>query len=217
MRTLRALISDDHQLFREGLKQLLIDLYPGAEVREAACMDEALQILMQDGAGDVIFTDLRMPGMSLEALEGLRDGFANARLVVVSGFDSPAEILAALAAGIHGYIPKCLPAAAIASAITEIMDGGVFVPAHISRQSTKPLPSSPSAQLIPNGRLTRRQSDVLDQPLMGTSTKEIARILNISEGTVKVHLASIYRALGVRTRAEAIAQYRRKIRLDSGR
>lgn len=147
---LRALISDDYQLYREGLKQLLIDMYPDAEVREAASMDEALEILTQEGAGDVIFADLQMPGMSAESLEALRNGFADAKLIVVSGFDDAADILAALAAGIHGYIPKTLSSAAIASAIQQVMEGGVFVPPNIARRSAKRIPSSPSTVVNPD-------------------------------------------------------------------
>src|SRR5438045_6675120 len=82
---LRALIADDHELFRSGLKQLLIDSLGAEEVREAETLDQAIDLLTKDGAGDLVLVDLRMPGMSgAEDLAALRDGFPDAKVAVVS-------------------------------------------------------------------------------------------------------------------------------------
>ncbi|HVK81452.1 MAG TPA: response regulator transcription factor, partial [Verrucomicrobiae bacterium] len=73
---IRALIADDHELFRSGLKQLLVDSLDAEDVREAETLDQALEMLTSEGAGDLVLLDLRMPGMSgTEALSALRDGF----------------------------------------------------------------------------------------------------------------------------------------------
>ena len=82
---IRALIADDHELFRSGLRQLLVDVLGAEEVREAETFDQAIEILTNEGAGDLVLVDLRMPGMSgAEALAALRDGFPHAKVSVVS-------------------------------------------------------------------------------------------------------------------------------------
>ncbi len=204
---IRALIADDHELFRSGLKQLLADSLGAEEVREAETLDQAIEILTNEGAGDLVLVDLRMPGMSgAEALAALRDGFPNAKIAVVSAWEERSEILAALSAGVHGYIPKSLSSAEIAGAIQTILEGRIYVPATIGpREPGSPVASAAQPGLT-DSKLTLRQKEVLNELLKGQASKEIARTLDIAEGTVKIHLAAIYRALGVRTRAEAIAK-----------
>lgn len=202
------MIADDHELFRSGLRQLLHDVLSIEEVREAETLDEAIEILTNEGAGELVLVDLNMPGMSgPEALAALRDGFPDAKVAVVSAWDGRAEIIGALSAGVHGYIPKSMSANEIAAAIRAILDGQIFVPPALGKREASEAP--PRMQPIEdNGgeKLTLRQREVLTELLKGRASKEIARALNIAEGTVKIHLAAIYRALGVRTRAEAIAK-----------
>lgn len=206
--SLRVLIADDHELFRSGLKQLVVDELGASEVREAETLDQAIELLTNEGAGDLILVDLRMPGMSgAEDLAALRDGFPDAKVAVVSAWEERAEIFAALGAGVHGYVPKSLPSAEIANALRSILAGRIFVPPAIGkREPGAPLDVGVGAAPVSGEKLTLRQKDVLNELLKGHSSKEIARTLDIAEGTVKIHLAAIYRALGVRTRAEAIAK-----------
>ncbi len=202
---IRALIADDHELFRSGLRQLLVDALGAVEVREAETLDQAIESLTNEGAGDIVLVDLRMPGMSgAEALSALRDGFPEAKVAVVSALEGRADIIAALGAGVHGYIPKSLPSAEIANAIKTILEGGIYVPPALGRR--EPDTVSKHNESLEADKLTSRQREVLAELLKGRASKEIARTLNIAEGTVKIHLAAIYRALGVRTRAEAIAK-----------
>ena len=204
---IRALIADDHELFRSGLRQLLEDELGAADVREAESLDQALEILTNEGAHDLVLVDLRMPGMNgAEALSALRDGFPEAKVAVVSAWEERADIMAALGAGVHGYIPKSLSSAEIAAALKGVLEGRIYVPAALGKR--EPGASAEPAQRIDLGRdkLTLRQKEVLNELLKGQASKEIARTLDIAEGTVKIHLAAIYRALGVRTRAEAIAK-----------
>lgn len=206
---IKVLVADDHELFRSGLRQLVVDELGADDVREAETLDQAIEILTAEGAGDLILVDLRMPGMSgAEALAALRDGFPESKVAVVSAWEERAEIFAALSAGVHGYIPKSLPSSEIAAALKSILAGGIFVPPAIGkREPGAPLESGMTAAGVASGdKLTLRQKEVLNELLKGHSSKEIARTLSIAEGTVKIHLAAIYRALGVRTRAEAIAK-----------
>lgn len=200
---IRALIADDHELFRSGMKQLLVDVLHAEDVREAESMDRALEILTNEGAGDLVLVDWRMPGMSgAESLAALRDGFPEAKVAVISAWEDRGDILAALGAGVHGYIPKSLSATQIAAAIQGILEGRIFVPSAMGRREG----ASEGAAKLDQDKLTLRQRDVLQELLKGQASKEIARTLDIAEGTVKIHLAAIYRALNVRTRAEAIAK-----------
>ncbi len=204
---IRALIADDHELFRSGMKQLLVDVLHAQDVREAESMDRALEILTNEGAGDLVLVDWRMPGMSgAESLAALRDGFPEAKVAVISAWEDRADILAALGAGVHGYIPKSLSSTQIAAALQGILSGGIFVPPAMGKRDLGGGDTGRGAFKLDIDKLTLRQRDVLQELLKGLASKEIARTLDIAEGTVKIHLAAIYRALGVRTRAEAIAK-----------
>jgi DNA-binding NarL/FixJ family response regulator len=209
---IRALVADDHELFRSGMKQLLVDVLHAEEVREAETMDQALEILTTEGGGDLVLVDWRMPGMSgAESLVALRDGFPEAKVAVISAWEERADILSALGAGVHGYIPKSLPSAQIAAALQGILEGRIFVPPAMGRrEGGGEAPRASGKSKLDVDKLTLRQRDVLQELLKGQSSKEIARTLDIAEGTVKIHLAAIYRALGVRTRAEAIAKMNRQ-------
>jgi DNA-binding NarL/FixJ family response regulator len=196
--------ADGHELIRDGLRQLLVDELQIQEVLEAASFDQTIELLLEKGAGDLIIVDLRMPGLSgPEALAALRDGFPRAKLAVLSASEDRADILAALEAGVHGYVPKSLPAAEIAAALKAVLAGRIFVPAVIGRRDKEIARLPPAQGASPS--MTVRQRQVFQQLLKGQASKEIARTLGIAEGTVKIHLAAIYRALGVRTRAEAIS------------
>jgi len=199
-----VLIADDHALFRSGLRQLLADELGATRVREADTFDAAVDILTEE-AHDLVLIDLSMPGMAgSETLAALRDAFPSAKVAVVSATEERSEILAALAAGVHGFVPKSLPAAEIAAALRAVTEGRIFVPATIGKRAAAPAPPRGAPAATVEG-LTARQKDVLGELMKGKASKEIARTLDIAEGTVKIHLAAIYRALGVRTRAEAIA------------
>lgn len=203
---MRALIADDHELFRSGLKQLLLDVLYAEDVREAESLDQAIEILSSGGACDLILVDLRMPGMSgAEAIAALRDGFPEAKVAVVSAWEDRADIIAALSAGAHGYIPKSLSSTEIAAAIRSVLEGGIYAPASLGKRDVGAPAPAPKLG-VGQDKLTLRQKEVLHELLKGQASKEIARTLDIAEGTVKIHLAAIYRTFGVRTRAEAIAK-----------
>jgi DNA-binding NarL/FixJ family response regulator len=221
----RILIADDHDLFRKGLRFALEDSLPGAEVVAVGDFDTALETLASGRVFDLVSFDLSMPGMQGGAsLRAIRDSYPDLRVVVISGDEDRATILSALEAGVHGYLPKSLSGAQIEAALKQVLAGSVFVPGQLARieQASAgghaPRAATPAADPAPQSNPTRdqmtpRQRDVLDSLLQGRSTKEICRDLGLAEGTVKIHLAAIFRLLGAKNRTEAVS---RALTLDLG-
>jgi DNA-binding NarL/FixJ family response regulator len=219
---MKILIADDHALVRQGLRQLLADAELGLPdasrnltFLEADGFDAALDILATEGV-DLLLIDLSMPRMAgANSLRALREGHPTTKIVVITGWEDRTTILDCLGAGVHGYVPKSLAPDEIVKAIEAILAGGVYVPSEIANLNGagpasnngaigKQKPSLPAT--VPGlARFTKRQLDVLQLLGQGRSTKEIARALELSEGTVKVHLAAIYRGLNARNRTEAVA------------
>lgn len=204
-------IADDHQMFRQGLRLLLEDELKVGEIVEAEDFDTALDRAASMKQVDLILVDLKMPGMAGGAsIRSVRQAYPAAKVVVVSGFTGRDEILDALGAGAHGYVPKRLSIEELTAALRLVMGGGVYVPPDIATVPPEngddmidlPMPAKPPGDTDLT-RLTPRQRDVLRELSQGRSTKEIARSLDLAEGTVKIHLAAIFRLLGVRNRTEA--------------
>jgi DNA-binding NarL/FixJ family response regulator len=208
---MRAAIIDDHQLVRDSLRRLLVDDLGFEDVIEAADLETGLERLAEAGDVELIVVDLNLPGNGgPQSMGALAEAFPASRVLVVSGSDSRQDVLACLAAGVDGYAPKALPVAELVGAIRDVLAGRVYVPRALARRGAVPTEPAPASAPRPTApaveHLTPRQREVLDQLLRGQSSKEIARALDVAEGTVKIHLAAIYRALGVRSRAEAMAR-----------
>jgi DNA-binding NarL/FixJ family response regulator len=203
-----ALIIDDHELFRGGLRLLLNEMLGFAEIVEAGNFDQAHEAMLAGLAPDLVTFDLSMPGLSgREGLAALAEAIPDARLVVISGSERPDDILSALGTGAHGYVPKSLGAAEVAKAIGDVLAGGLFVPQSLARLES-PVPHPPMAEkgMVRGYVFTARQRSVVECLLTGASTRKIAAELGLAEGTVKIHLAAIFRIVGVRSRAEVIAK-----------
>jgi DNA-binding NarL/FixJ family response regulator len=209
MNNVSVLIVDDHQMIRDGLKLMLSDRCGLTTFREAGCYEDAVDVIESGYIPDLVTIDMRMPGIQgVEAFRALREAVPGAKFVVVSESEDRAEILGALSAGAHGYIPKAVSGEEMGRAFSEVLAGRVYAPSALLSQPPTSTIAAPSAKGQETG-LTGRQRDVLDELLQGKSTKEIARALDLAEGTVKIHLAVIYRVLGVRSRAEAIARFKK--------
>ena len=218
---MKVLIADDHALVRQALRQLLADEELGLvngeralSFTEADGFDAALEVLAASGA-DLLLIDLSMPGMAGAAsLRALREAHPATKIVVITGWEDRATMLECLSAGVHGYVLKSFATDQIVRAIEVILAGGVYVPPEIANVSVAEAARENGAAKAPAAlppttsgasRFTKRQQDVLKLLGEGRSTKEIARALELSEGTVKVHLAAIYRCLNARNRTEAVA------------
>jgi DNA-binding NarL/FixJ family response regulator len=207
-----ALIADDDEFFRMALVTILRSRLGFTDVVETASLDEALDQLANIQDISVALFDLAMPGMeSAASLAAVREGFPDIRVAVVSGSTRRQDILMALEAGVHGYVPKGLGAAELSQALRMVLDGSIYVPPSLADVPRSPGESSRAPERggpkpdEANLSLTPRQRDVLLLIVEGRSNKEIARSLNLGEGTVKIHLAALFRNLGVSTRAGVAA------------
>lgn len=165
--------------------------------------------------------DLHMPGIGgIDGLAGLRERAPGMKIVVLTGSDSDADLLAALAQGVEGFVPKSVEPGVVEAAIRLVMAGGRYLPARVAELAAEggtraPMtaPASPAEAAAPPieaplGRLSSRQRDVLDQMARGRANKEIAQLLGLSPSTVKTHVAHIIAVVGASNRTEAATRAR---------
>jgi DNA-binding NarL/FixJ family response regulator len=196
---------------RQALIGLLSDEFPGWRFRQAGDL-AAVEREISAEAVDLLVIDLGMPGMSGRgSLRALRLAHMEMRIAVLTSHDERSTILDSLAAGVHGYILKIDAYEQLLSAVRTILAGGIYVPAALSEIVHEPEAERLTESIFlptptASATLTGRQRDVLELLSEGRSTKEIARRLQLGLGTVKVHLAAIYRVLGARSRTEAVAK-----------
>ena len=197
----RIAIADDHPLMRGALASAIAGVAPDAQFIEAECLESTLAMIGEAPAPDLLLMDLHMPGCEgLSGVRAVRTRAPHVPLAVVSADDDPAAVRAMLALGVSGFIPKTEPPAVIASAVRLILAGGVYVPPRLMTGGAPPA----NVNGAPASGLTGRQTDVVRLLARGLSNKAIARELGVSEGTVKVHLLAVFRALDVRNRTSAV-------------
>lgn len=200
---MKVLIADDHPLVRDALARTLRLVVPDVEVVEAGDYASAENQLAAHGA-DLALLDLHMPGMEpVQGLQRLRALFPAVPLAVASGDDDPAVMRATLAAGAVAFLPKSAAPELLQQALRTVLGGGSYLPRQALEGWPPASPSSPSARPQASA-LTPRQKDVLRCLLQGRPNKLIARELGLTEGTVKIHIAAILRALQARNRTEAV-------------
>lgn len=201
---MNVLLVDDHELFRSGLKFLLADLVENISFFEAPSCAVAIELAAKSKF-DIVLLDLHLPGVSgLDALALLRERIEEAIIVVVSAEEDRQLIHQIIEAGAAGYIPKASSHAIMMAALRLVLAGGVYLPAHSFSATLTPREVGPDSNQISIANLTGRQIATLRIAMQGKANKVIARELNISEATVKAHLSSVFRALGVKNRTEAV-------------
>jgi DNA-binding NarL/FixJ family response regulator len=197
---IRLLVVDDHPVVRDGLCSMF-DRDPEFDVLgEAGDGAEAVR-LAQELRPDVILMDLRMPGMDgVTAITELAAKGVAARVLVLTTYDTDSHVLPAIEAGATGYLLKDAPRADLLRAVRAAAHGeAVLSPAVTARLMSKL--RSPAA-----GPLSQRELEVLELVAAGSTNREAAARLFITEATVKTHLLNIYAKLGVSDRAAAVAE-----------
>jgi DNA-binding NarL/FixJ family response regulator len=197
---IRLLVVDDHPVVRDGVSSLFARNPEFEVLGEAADGAQAVR-LAQELRPDVILMDLRMPGMDGVAAitELARKGVA-ARVLVLTTYDTDSHVLPAIEAGATGYMLKDAPRAELLRAVRAAAHGeAVLSPAVAARLMSRI--RSPGAS-----PLSQRELEVLELVASGTTNREAAARLFITEATVKTHLLNIYAKLGVSDRAAAVAE-----------
>jgi len=209
---LKILIVDDHPLIREALRQVLQALDRQLELLEAQSGDEALDLTRLNQDISLILLDLALPGVDgFEVLRRLRDGFPGIPVVVVSAYDNAEMVTRVIDAGAMGFIPKTSTTPILLNALRLVLSGGVYLPPEVLRRhgaiaAAAPLLAAGPAQLRDPREigLTKRQAQVLALLVQGNPNKLICRELNLAEGTVKIHVTAVLKALGVTNRTQAV-------------
>jgi two-component system, NarL family, nitrate/nitrite response regulator NarL len=201
---MRAIVADDHPLYREAVRLRLERLFPTAEILEAASVDELLRLgTSLDPKLDLVLIDLHMPGMAgTKGLAQVIAAFPDTPVVMMSGLAGPADVVEAVRAGARGFLPKTMSPDLFGAAIGLVIGGGTYVPAEILHAQDERAAAEPRSRL---DGLTPREQQVLIRLATGTPNKEIGRDLGLAEVTVKLHVRQILKKIGARNRSEAAA------------
>ena len=197
------LLIDDHPMLRNGLKQLI-------------ALDERLQVVAEAGNGidgltlaqqhdpDLILLDLNMPGLNgLDTLTQLREIALSGRVVVFSVSDNEEDVVSALKRGADGYLLKDMEPEALLKALHQAAAGQIVLSEALTPILVARLRDSQPAQTRDISQLTRRERDILQLISDGMTNKAIARKLDISESTVKVHVKYLLKKMNLKSRLEA--------------
>jgi two-component system nitrate/nitrite response regulator NarL len=205
---MRVLLIDDHALVRKGIEELLQSR--GVQVVASVSSGKEGVRRARELPSDIILLDIKMPGMSgIETLQALRASGIGAPVVMLTMSREDADLVAALRAGAQGYLLKDIEPEELVPALEAILRGDNVVAremvgalAHLVRSGVgadqeAQRPATPLADLTP------REREILEHIAGGLSNKMIARALDITDGTVKLHVKAILRKLGLRSRVEA--------------
>jgi two-component system nitrate/nitrite response regulator NarL len=205
---MRVLLIDDHALVRRGMEELLRSR--GVEVVASVGSGEEGVRLAQQLAPDILLLDVKMPGMNgIETLDALRAAGVQAPVVMLTMSREDSDLRAALRRGAQGYLLKDMDPEDFVPALESAVRGDNIVAKEMvgtlarivqgetTKEAETPRNSAPFSDLTP------REQEILEHVAEGLSNKMIARALNITDGTVKLHVKAILRKLGVHSRVEA--------------
>ena len=201
-----VLVADGHRLVRVGLMSMINTDLAISDVAGVDDFEGVLSHLAKRPGVKVLLLDAALQGMGgMQGLRSIRLQRPDLLVVLMTWHQDRAEAFEALAAGAHGYIPKDLPPRDIVEALQTVFAGHIYVPAVICDLSLREtgFPKDDAGRAQPE--LTVRQREVLTHLAAGLSNKEIARVLDIAEGTVKVHITAAFRTLHVHNRVGAAA------------
>ena len=219
---MKILIADDHELFLRGLDFVLKENLNNIETTSAQSYTDIFSTLKQGDNFDLIITDLAMPGANwLTAIKQIHQTLPDTPIVIISAIFDKEILQQTLDIGVSGYIPKTASNNLIISAINLVLAGGVYIP-HELLYSNKPSTLEQTKDILaplkvleklaentpetPQKGLTERQIDIVKCIAEGLSNKQIAYKLNLTEGTVKVHITIILKILNVKNRTSAVIE-----------
>lgn len=203
----QVLIIDDHPLFREALSSAVSLAFPTAHSREVSTLDDAISALEADRDFDLALLDLNIPGVQgFEGLLKLRTLHPRLPVLVVSGLENDQIIDEAITYGAAGFVPKSLGREVLATAITTIMAGDVYIPDGLKATVDSDAPTDKQQIIERLLSLTPQQLRVLFMLREGLLNKQIAYELDVGATTVKKHVSEILRKLRVHSRTQAVIE-----------
>ena len=210
----KVLVIDDHPLILEALRHVLAQLDIDLEVFDAASAEAGRRLVDEHPDANLALLDLTLPGADgFQLLAEFRAAHPAVPVVVLSASERHVDVLRALDMGAMGYIPKRSSNSVMLQALRLVLSGGIYVPAAAIGPGVEPaggrIPPVPAPLLRTTPRelgLTERQAEVLGCILQGLPNKLICRRLALAEGTVKIHVAAILRALNVHNRTQAVIE-----------
>jgi DNA-binding NarL/FixJ family response regulator len=195
---MKILIVDDHALFREGLCYVLRELEEGVIILEAGNYETTLQFMAQNPDLDLVLLDLNMPGKDgFSVLEASSEKYPAIPIAVLSASAERSDMQRVMDSGAMGYIPKNTTGKVLLNIVRMILSGGIYVPPAMVQGNDSAAAGDNSASL------TKRQVQVLFMIERGLSNKLIAAELGVAEATIKMHITSIMKKLGVTNRTQA--------------
>ena len=191
---IRVMLVDDHPAFRTGLAALIENEPDLKVVAEAGNGTEALQIF-SDRLPDVVLMDLRLPGMGgVETTMAIRKQFPEARVIILTTFDTDEDIYRAIQSGAKSYLLKDTPNVELAATIRAVYKGEQILPPKVANRLARRLQRADISEI---------EMEVLQQLMKGRSNKEMALSLFVTEDTVKARLKTLFSKLKVHDRTEA--------------
>jgi len=197
------LIIDDHPLFRKGVQQLLLMDEQYEVVGEATDGVTGLSMI-ESLEPDMVLLDLNMEGMSgLDVLEEIKKRDLETEVVIMTVSNNDKDVARAIHLGADGYLLKDMEPEDILVKLGQVSEGSVVMDENISMLLANMLKSGSHFTTLDNVKLTQRENDIMRLLVAGMNNKLMARELNISDGTVKVHIKNILRKTKVNSRLEA--------------
>jgi len=197
---IRIVIADDHAMVRAGLSQLLGSFDDLEVVGTAADGSEVVQVV-GELLPDLVLMDLSMPVMDgIEATAAVKKQYPDTHVVVLTTFQEPRQVAAALSAGASGYLVKDVEPEVLVAGIRAAVQGGAPLRASVAGGLLR---GSNQMSMVSPSSLTPRELEILQLIVDGHTNQQIARTLGISEKTVKTHCSRLFQRLGVSDRTQA--------------
>jgi len=211
MNKTKVMIVDDHSMVREGLKQLLGVDGDIEVIAEASSGLECLQ-LMERFSPDIVFMDVKMPGISgIETTRLLCQKYQKVKVIMLTIYDESQYVTEAIQAGAKGYVLKKISREELVNVICHVMKGEAFLDPTITKGVFDQLKNGKKVlQKMEKEQLTQRELEILKGIVEGKTDRGIAESLFISEHTVRSHIKSLYRKLGVTSKAQAVTKAMRE-------
>lgn len=201
--TLGVLIIDDHPLFRKGAADLIAMDASLRVVGEASSGEEGVA-LARERSPDLVLLDMNMRGMDgLQTLQALKSEDLAARVIMLTVSDNEEDVVACLRAGADGYLLKDMEPEEILDQLHRAAQGHLVISEQVADLIARALRGENRPRNVDEAGLTPREREILDLIVAGLSNKLIARRLDITEGTVKVHVKHLMKKLNLRSRVEA--------------